>query len=88
MDNRFGGGRLVRVLADINGTAVVGKLLVRGVVVYLGDIACIMRAVPIPDMPPGARLIRSILRPKAILRIASRISNWLDLSEDMSFLKE
>ena len=39
MDNRFGGGRLVRVLADINGTAVVGKLLVRGVVVYLGDIA-------------------------------------------------
>lgn len=30
MDNRFGGGRLVRVLADINGTAVVGKLLVRG----------------------------------------------------------
>ena len=28
-----------QVLADINGTAVVGKLLVRGVVVYLGDIA-------------------------------------------------
>ena len=38
MDDRFGGGRLVRVLADIDGTAVVGKLLVRGVVVYLGDI--------------------------------------------------
>ena len=39
MDDRFGGGRLVRVLADIDGTAVVGKFLVRGVIVYLGDIA-------------------------------------------------
>ena len=39
MDDWFGGGRLVRVLADINGTAVVGKLLVRGVIVYLSDIA-------------------------------------------------
>nr|DAN79950.1 MAG TPA: hypothetical protein [Bacteriophage sp.] len=28
-----------------------------------------------PDIPPGARLIRSMLRPRAILRIASRISN-------------
>ena len=39
MDDKFGGGRLVRVLADIDGATVVGKLLVRRVIVYLGDIA-------------------------------------------------
>ena len=39
MDDGFRRGCLVRVLADINGTAILGKFLVRRVIMYFGDIS-------------------------------------------------
>ena len=39
MDDRFRRGCLVRVLTDINGTAILGKFLVRRVIMYFGDIS-------------------------------------------------